>query len=60
MTTQENLDKKEAQRENLVDKLEACYKTIDNIKRKIGVIDGELRALYQKRTYERKSQGTGN
>lgn len=58
--TQENIDTKETQRERLVERLQATYNKADDIKRKIGLIDTQLRELYNRQKYERSTKGNRN
>lgn len=53
MSTRDKIDEKESKRERLVERLNAHYSKADEIKRKIGVLDSELRELYQKDKNER-------
>lgn len=60
MNTQEQIDNKENQRERLVDRLQSYYEKTDAIKRKIGVLDIQLRELYAKDKNERTTKKSGN
>lgn len=53
MNTQEQIDDKESRRERLVERLNSHYNKADEIKRKIGIIDTQLRELYQRDKNER-------